>query len=88
MEYNGWTNWETWNINLWIDNEYDVWKAKVDQLRYTNPDPISEELVKEFVVEWFPHGTPDFDDFRDLLNVNWKELAEHWQIEANELKEG
>ena len=21
--YNGWTNWETWNFKLWIDNEYD-----------------------------------------------------------------
>ena len=21
--YNGWSNWETWNFKLWIDNEYD-----------------------------------------------------------------
>ena len=21
MEYNGWTNWETWNFKLWLDND-------------------------------------------------------------------
>jgi hypothetical protein len=27
--YNGWTNYETWNVNLWIDNEqgsYNYWR--------------------------------------------------------------
>lgn len=29
MSYNGWTNYETWNVKLWIDNEepsYRYWK--------------------------------------------------------------
>jgi len=21
--YNGWTNWETWNFKLWMDNDYN-----------------------------------------------------------------
>ena len=25
--YNGWTNWETWNFKLWIDNSEDSYKA-------------------------------------------------------------
>lgn len=30
MSYNGWTNYETWNVKLWQDNEepsYRYWKA-------------------------------------------------------------
>ena len=25
--YNGWTNWETWNFKLWLDNSEDSHKA-------------------------------------------------------------
>ena len=28
-EYNGWTNWETWVVNLWIDNE---WMPEIEGL--------------------------------------------------------
>ena len=27
QECNGWTNWETWNFKLWIDNSEDSYKA-------------------------------------------------------------
>ena len=23
QEYNGWTNYETWNVALWLDNDYE-----------------------------------------------------------------
>ena len=25
--YNGWTNWETWNFKLWLDNSEDTYKS-------------------------------------------------------------
>ena len=25
--YSGWTNWETWNFKLWLDNSEDSYKA-------------------------------------------------------------
>lgn len=27
-KYNGWTNWETWNLNLWFD---DVWTDQAEE---------------------------------------------------------
>ena len=48
MEYNGWTNWETWNFKLWIDNDEEIrklveylmqdWDDEPDQ-----PDPDEGE---------------------------------------------
>jgi len=33
MEYNGWTNWETWHVALLIDNEYDIYQKKVELVK-------------------------------------------------------
>ena len=27
QEYNGWTNWETWNFKLWLDNSADSYTS-------------------------------------------------------------
>jgi hypothetical protein len=34
-EYNGWSNYETWNVALWMDNEagsYDHWRSVAQEL--------------------------------------------------------
>lgn len=86
MTYEGWANWETWNINLWIDNDYDIYKAKRFALRRTHT--VTPEMVKEFVLQTWPKGTPDFKVHKgDLSLIDWSELAEHWQIEANEMND-
>jgi hypothetical protein len=35
QEYNGWTNYETWVVNLWMDNEegtYDYWREVAEDI--------------------------------------------------------
>ena len=32
-EYNGWTNYETWVINLWNDNEQGIYEHLVEELK-------------------------------------------------------
>lgn len=38
MSYNGWPNWATWNVNLWIDNEEPIYRAKMRALRRASDD--------------------------------------------------
>ncbi len=90
--YNGWKNWETWNVNLWIDNEYPLYQQKVAFLRA--PRKWGAELaahdVRTFVESVFPDGTPDMQrDEKETVaeqmdKVDWAELTEHFVAEASE----
>lgn len=63
--YNGWTNWETWNINMWFDNSFNGMSA----------DEI-EEMVREHLSIEIEMGLKA-DFLNNSLNVtNWQELAE------------
>jgi hypothetical protein len=66
--YNGWTNRETWLINVWFNPESasDVEMAK-EQFEY-DYDNLPEYMR----------------DFVDLNSINWDELTEHFNEEENE----
>lgn len=83
--YQGWANWETWNVALWCDNEEAIYRDRVKR------GPMDADETENFVREWFPAGTPDMtrmvDPYdRDAIKVNWAELAEHWNSEFEEEK--
>ena len=73
--YNGWTNYETWSLNLWVINEeayYRLWVRK-------RPFTVTE--ARKFALELFPEGTPDMDGAADLFKVDWDEIVENWNQE-------
>ena len=90
--YNGWTNYETWVVNLWMDNEkgqQDYWIEEVQvALKQDNPvmhfaDRLRDE--HEAVVEQMLDDSVHYKQgpLADLLNgalseVNWREIAQHW----------
>jgi len=88
MSYNGWSNYETWNANLWIDNDWrlserialhtgDLFSSYEDTDRITS-------LVADFIKILFVEQAPDLDGFfGDIINqslreVNWHEIARHY----------
>ena len=71
--YNGYANYETWNVCLWIDNEYGIYMAQREQFA---GQTVSEEQAADFVMTFFPTGTPDFDSVGDYAKVDWSEVAE------------
>ena len=92
-KYNGWTNYETWNVALWIDNEegsYNYWREITGQLKkereYGSLDREASYYLSEQLKEEICDQSPlarDASCYSDLLgsalaNVNWREIAENW----------
>ena len=92
--YNGWTNWETWNFKLWLDNSEDSYKAimylaeEVSERANAKNDlakeleSLANDLLEESVV--FETGF-----FNDICNsaiklVDFYEIAESYLEEINE----
>jgi hypothetical protein len=87
QRYNGWTNYETWNVSLWLDNDegsYTYVRERADELKAeavaardeneSVDDPTYElaEWLEEFVEE----TTPDLGAsmFADLLGAALSEV--------------
>ena len=83
QEYNGWTNWETWNVALWADNEEETYKTKQRFVRGLRIVAWGYFVghVEHFCKEIYPSGTPDMKDESEMDNVNYQEIADAWQEE-------
>ena len=67
--YNGWTNYATWRVNLEIfDGSNQYWSA--DSAR---------EYVEEIIIDSTPEGVARDYALAFLSDVNWYEIAEHYQ---------
>jgi len=73
-KYNGWTNRETWLINLhWGEVIEEVFEEiDLQTLADCIEDFVWERLDEELTTNSI------FRDFIDLAVVNWRELAEHY----------
>ena len=69
MSYNGWSNYETWNVYLWITNDEPIYRGLLDAR------PVSAADAESFCRRIFPEGTPDMDSAADLDAVDWNEIA-------------
>ena len=81
--YNGWTNYETWNVNLWMDNDGSdsYWRERAEELRDVS------DLAREMRENWDENNpfeiSGEANAYSDLLSaalrsVNWYEIAEHY----------
>ena len=88
--YNGWTNYATWNINLWVDNEERDYRLKVEYLQQLG-HKVTDIDVRRFVKDYMDNTTPDLKDstvegarFQD---INWEEIASFWEEERIDLND-
>jgi hypothetical protein len=66
--YNGWTNRETWLVNVWFD---PTSREDVEAARYTLEEAVGQ--LPSFLV-----------DFVSTDLVNWDELLEHFEEVSEE----
>jgi len=95
--YNGWTNYETWNYKLWLDNDGsdEYWTERAQDLWNSSDEDDEDrsyeackELEKELEDSAY-EAMPEIEGFYgDVLNasireVNWREIAEHIMADAD-----
>ena len=69
QDYNGWTNYETWNVALYIQNEYGLYELAKDTPDYkTFIDMMRElgSLETPDQVAWNDSGI-DHDEINEML---------------------
>lgn len=95
-KYSGWTNYETWNVNLWLNNDWGTqgyWDERAQELLTDaggDKEKACYRLAKslEDEVGQVPDGVTGM--MADLLGaalseVNWGEVAEHFIESAAEV---
>ena len=90
MSYNGWKNYETWNVALWIDNEEGSYHERRDMARSARSVGEYARMLQDWVEEMAPDlGASMFSDLLNaaLSEVDWDEIAEAWYAEEHEEEE-
>ena len=84
--YNGWTNWETWNFKLWIDNEEASYNSILELAEGKDKHELSKEL-KSWADDMREEMAVGFGFFADVCNsaikeINFHEIAESYLSEV------
>ena len=82
QEYNGWTNWETWNFKLWIDNDESSYRAVLELAEDCEKNELSKEL-ELWADDMIKAVKIESGFFADVCNsaikeINFYEIAESY----------
>jgi hypothetical protein len=74
MSYNGWSNRETWNVSLWLNNDEPLYRRLCRLQELADSKEELAEDIEKFCADIWPDGkTPDGDNWHD---ADFDELAE------------
>lgn len=88
-KYNGYTNYQTWIISMWINNEEKLYNYWMDRARKNGDDYALGEEIKKYFEEDNNPLADTANYYTDLLNsalglVNWREVAQELLTSVNE----
>lgn len=77
-DYNGWRNWETWNLYNWLSNEESSWEYWEEAAKYEDTDTLAGSLrdAMEQPIDLMVHGWHRDVVTQCLSRVDWEQLAE------------
>jgi hypothetical protein len=85
-DYNGWTNYSTWNVALWFgEGEQEQIDEMADEVvRQEGDARMLADQIEGYVDEMKPEVSGMFSDLltHALGEVNWDEIAEHYFEDA------
>ena len=78
--YNGYKNYETWNVALWMDNEQGSQSYWVEQAENAESIHALADMMKDEHEELMPEVTGVYSDLLQaaLDSVDWYEIAENY----------
>ena len=68
--YNGWANWETWNVALWIGNDEGIYDTARMMRRYKNPYEMFANAMCGVGFKKTPDGASYKDKALDIEALN------------------
>jgi hypothetical protein len=74
---NGWSNYATWNANLWVENNEPLYRAK--QRWEAQGVPWTRTRAAAFFYAEVGDRTPDCAPSRIKRDCSWREIAENWE---------
>jgi GNAT superfamily N-acetyltransferase len=86
-DYNGWTNWETWNTSLMMDNDYDLykrWVKMVENGTISNAQELEAWVVPNVLG---PYNAQQIEDAREWNDIPEEERIDYRYEELREKSE-
>ncbi len=80
--YNGWTNYPTWVVNLWLGETF--YELSQEYISDNHEDEIHPSVIGDYLKEWYEecYPTDESGPNVDIMTwavgqINWTEIAEH-----------
>ena len=83
QDYNGWTNRETWLINMWFGQEFVYHLIKEDGV---SDAKTLKDIMVDYILPEEGDGGSLNGYIRDVIidaigEVNWEEIFDHYEVE-------
>jgi hypothetical protein len=85
--YNGWANYETWCVHLWLTNDQGTYETMREIVAEAKQGYEAGQTIRVYVEDLNPLLGHEASMFTDLLQgaldiVNWQEVAEAFSEDA------